>query len=138
CVSVKITGTVPVRDPHSPVEVLPKTDPEAKDPEKARWHGVDVADWEVAIAFGAIHVAWGRPGEHAVQYLQTLLAGGVADAAGILLALIWTAVFLPTLLDPSAAAVLLAKPVPHWSLLIGKYLGVLTFVLFRRRQAPAR
>src|SRR5207244_1971501 len=105
--------------------------PDARDPEKARRHGVDVPDWELSLAFGAIHVAWGRPGENAVQYLQTLLAGGVADAAGILLTLIWTAGFLPTFLDPSAAAVLLAKPVPRWSLLVGKYVGVLAFVLFQ-------
>ena len=56
---------------------------------------------------------------------------GVADTFGILLTLIWTAGFLPTFLDPSAAAVLLAKPVPRWSSLVGKYLGVLAFVLFQ-------
>src|SRR5207248_1034875 len=33
--------------------------------------------------------------------------------------------------DPSAVAVLLAKPAPRWSLLVGKYLGVLVFVLFQ-------
>ncbi len=43
----------------------------------------------------------------------------------------WTAGFLPTFLEPSAASVLLAKPAPRWSLLAGKYLGVLAFVGFQ-------
>src|SRR5262249_32089783 len=47
---------------------------------------------------------------------------------GLLLALVWTAGFLPAFLDPAAATVLLAKPIPRWSLLAGKYLGVVIFV----------
>src|SRR5437588_606804 len=43
-------------------------------------------------------------------------------------ALVWTAGFVPTFLEPSAASVLLAKPAARWQLLLGKYLGVLTFV----------
>jgi hypothetical protein len=42
--------------------------------------------------------------------------------------LIWTAAFLPTFLEPSAVSVLLAKPIPRWSLLAGKYVGVVVFV----------
>jgi hypothetical protein len=38
---------------------------------------------------------------------------------------------LPDFLRPAAASVLLAKPVPRWSLLVGKYLGVLAFVAFQ-------
>ncbi|HMP16921.1 MAG TPA: hypothetical protein PKD72_07870, partial [Gemmatales bacterium] len=34
---------------------------------------------------------------------------------------------LPTLLEPSAASVLLVKPTPRWLLLLGKYLGVVLF-----------
>ena len=49
---------------------------------------------------------------------------------GTLLALIWTAGFLPEFLHPDAASVLLAKPVPRWSLLVGKCLGVLAFLTF--------
>jgi ABC-type transport system involved in multi-copper enzyme maturation permease subunit len=72
-----------------------------------------------------------RDAEDAVHLLQLLLAGGVADALGILLALTWTAGFLPAFLEPSAASVLLSKPAPRWSLLVGKYLGVLAFVAFQ-------
>ena len=41
------------------------------------------------------------------------LAGVVADTAGVLLALLWTAGFLPTFLEPAAVTVLLAKPAPR-------------------------
>src|SRR5262249_33632508 len=58
-------------------------------------------------------------------------AGGVADTLGILLALIFTASFVPAFLEPSSAAVLLAKPVPRWALLGGKFVGVLSFVAFQ-------
>jgi ABC-type transport system involved in multi-copper enzyme maturation permease subunit len=44
---------------------------------------------------------------------------------------LWTAGFLPGFLEPGAVVVLLAKPVPRWSLLAGKCLGVLCFVAFQ-------
>ena len=44
--------------------------------------------------------------------------GILADTAGVLLALLWTAGFLPTFLEPQAVTVLLAKPAPRWSLLV--------------------
>jgi ABC-type transport system involved in multi-copper enzyme maturation permease subunit len=64
-----------------------------------------------------------------VHFLELILAAGVADTLGLLLALVWTAGFLPGFLEPRAVAVLLAKPVSRWALLGGKYLGVLAFVL---------
>jgi ABC-type transport system involved in multi-copper enzyme maturation permease subunit len=50
---------------------------------------------------------------------------------GTLINLIWTAGFLPAFLEPQAATVLLAKPVPRWVLLLGKWVGVLLFVGFQ-------
>src|SRR5262249_2870928 len=100
-------------------------------PEKAKAAGLDVAGCELTLAFGAIRAPMGRDGRDAVRFLQLLLAGGVADAAGVLFALFWTAGFLPTFREPGSASVLLAKPVPRWSLLTGKYLGVLAFVAFQ-------
>src|SRR5580704_8787430 len=47
------------------------------------------------------------------------------DVAGLLLALLWTAGFLPTFLEPAHASILLAKPTPRWQLLVGKFVGVL-------------
>jgi ABC-type transport system involved in multi-copper enzyme maturation permease subunit len=81
------------------------------------------------MAFGAIRIPLGRDDRHTIHFLQLLLAGGVADTLGLLLALIWTAGFLPGFLDPRSVSVLLAKPAPRWMLLLGKYAGVLTFVL---------
>jgi ABC-type transport system involved in multi-copper enzyme maturation permease subunit len=73
-------------------------------------------------------VPLGRDARSAVHFLELILAGGVADTLGLLLALVWTAGFLPSFLDPRSVSVLLAKPTPRWCLLIGKYVGVLTFV----------
>ena len=71
-----------------------------------------------------------RDRRDAVHFVELALAGGVADALGLLLALVWTAGFLPGFLDGRSVSVLLAKPTPRWLLIVGKYLGVLAFVLF--------
>src|SRR5262245_26659827 len=86
---------------------------------------------EVGLAFGAIRIPWTHSRDSAVRFLQMILLGLVADTGGILLALVWTAGFLPSFLEPANASVLLAKPVPRWSLLAGKVLGVLIFVAFQ-------
>lgn len=86
---------------------------------------------ELTLGFGSISVLTDKGTSDALRMLQFFLAGGVADTAGLLLALIWTAGFLPSFLEPSAAAVLLTKPVPRWSLILGKYLGVLAFLTFQ-------
>jgi hypothetical protein len=80
------------------------------------------------LAFGAWQVPLAEGRAHAVRTVEVHLAGWVADAAGLLLALLWTAGFLPSFLEESAVTVLLAKPVPRWGLLAGKVLGVLAFV----------
>jgi hypothetical protein len=80
------------------------------------------------LAFGAWQVPLDAGRAHAVRTVEVHLAGWVADAAGLLLALLWTAGFLPSFLEEHAVAVLLAKPVPRWGLLAGKSLGVLAFV----------
>jgi hypothetical protein len=72
-----------------------------------------------------------RDGEASVRFLQALLALWAAGAVGMLLVVLWTSGFLPEFLQPASATVLLAKPVPRWSLLAGKYLGVLAFVAFQ-------
>ena len=85
----------------------------------------------MTLAFGAVSVNLFRGGEEQVHFLQVLLAKWVAGTIGTLLALIWTAGFLPEFLHPSAASVLLAKPLPRWCLLAGKYVGVLALVAFQ-------
>jgi ABC-type transport system involved in multi-copper enzyme maturation permease subunit len=82
----------------------------------------------MTLAFGAVPFKLFRGSQAAVHFLEVLLAMWVAGAAGTMLALVWTAGFMPEFLQPSAASVLLAKPVPRWSLLLGKYFGVLVFL----------
>jgi ABC-type transport system involved in multi-copper enzyme maturation permease subunit len=128
CLSVGVEGATPLRHPGELPEFLPRQS--GVDPEKATKSGVDLVSGELTLGFGLFHVELGRDAEDAVRFLQLLLAGGVADTAGILLALLWTAGFVPSFLEPSTASVLLAKPVPRWVLLAGKFVGVLAFVAF--------
>jgi hypothetical protein len=128
CLSIGVEGGTKLNHTDGPAEFLPRNDPRAQDPAKAAEHGVDVVGGDLTLAFGAIRIPLGRDAEDSVRFVQALLGLGVADATGLLLVLIWTAGFLPTFLEPSSAAVMLAKPVPRWSLLAGKYLGVLAFV----------
>ncbi|QVL32834.1 ABC transporter permease subunit [Telmatocola sphagniphila] len=94
----------------------------------ARKEGVDIAQGEISIGFGVIKVQVGRDRTDAVRFLQIWLAGAIADTAGIFLALIWTAGFIPSFLEPGSVTVLLAKPVPRWAILLGKFIGVMLFV----------
>lgn len=123
--TVAIAASIPMGAFPVPSAVV---SPEYKQIEAAMRHHVPVVSGRMTLAFGAIPIPLTRDREHAVHFVQLQLAAWVADAAGLLLTLVWTAGFLPTFLDPSAASVLLAKPMPRWSLLAGKYVGVLAFV----------
>jgi ABC-type transport system involved in multi-copper enzyme maturation permease subunit len=97
-------------------------------PARARHEGIETVSGRLTLAFGAVAVPLGRERADAIHFLELVLAGGIGGTLGLLLALVWTAGFAPTFLEPSAASVLLAKPVARWQLLLGKYLGVLVFV----------
>jgi hypothetical protein len=119
CASVGVEGGAPLR-PSGEIELYGGDDQPLTGPNPKPGH--------LTLAFGAIRLALFRDAEAEVHFLVALFAKWVAGAVGTLLVLIWTAGFLPEFLHPSAASVLLAKPVPRWSLLVGKYLGVLVFV----------
>lgn len=120
-----VTGTLPPADA-DPRGLRPRAwDRGMEEVGKA---GARVIDGEVGFGFGAVRVPLARNREDAVAAVQVWLAGAVADTAGVLLALLWTAGFLPTFLEPQSATVLLAKPAPRWAILFGKYLGVVLFV----------
>src|SRR5208282_1650338 len=104
-------------------------DKDAHNEHKLKNSGVTVVEGSLSLAFGAVQVAVARDVRAVVHFFQLILAAGVADTLGLLLTLVWTAGFLPGFLAPQAIAVLLAKPVPRWGLLAGKYIGVLVFVL---------
>jgi ABC-type transport system involved in multi-copper enzyme maturation permease subunit len=146
CLSVGVTGDVVLQGGDEPTFFLPNASARAMapgsgpspgaqslletDPETARSEGVATVSGRMTLAFGAVSFPVSRERGDAVHFLELLLAGGIAGTFGLLIALIWTAGFIPSFLDPSAASVLLAKPVSRAHLLLGKYLGVLTFVGF--------
>jgi ABC-type transport system involved in multi-copper enzyme maturation permease subunit len=97
----------------------------------ARQEGVETVSGRMTLAFGAVSFPVARERADSIRFVELLLAGGVAGTLGVLLALVWTAGFVPTFLEPNAASVLLAKPVARWQLLLAKYIGVLAFVGFQ-------
>ncbi|MCE9564752.1 MAG: ABC transporter permease [Planctomycetes bacterium] len=105
-----------------PLYTRPGMDPKAVD------EGIQVAGGKMTIGFGLFEFEVPKNRADAVKFFQLRLAGILADTAGVLLALLWTGGFLPTFLEPQAVTVLLAKPAARWSLLLGKYLGVVLFV----------
>jgi ABC-type transport system involved in multi-copper enzyme maturation permease subunit len=129
CLSASVSAPASMTPADGTPSFLPRFDKEAQDASKIKRSGVTVADGSLRLAFGAIRVPVARDIHNAVRFLQLILAAGVADTLGLLLTLVWTAGFLPGFLAPQSAAVLLAKPVPRWCLLLGKYAGVLFFVL---------
>lgn len=78
----------------------------------------------LSLGWGVYQVPLWRSDVEAVHWLQVLLARWVAGTIGVLLALLWTAGFLPAFLLPANVTVLLTKPSPRWLLLAGKVLGV--------------
>lgn len=126
CLSVTVEGDANLQPPPDDLPELLPNHPDFK--ELAKQENLPVPSGNVTLAFGAIRAPLGRDRHDAVRFIQYVLAEWVADAGGLLLALIWTAGFLPAFLEPSNAAVLLAKPTPRWALLAGKYVGVLAFV----------
>lgn len=90
--------------------------------------GLRIVDGRVSLGFGLHAYPLRKTRENAAREVQLWLAGVAADTVGVLLALLWTAGFLPTFLEPHAVTVLLAKPAPRWALLAGKYAGVVLFV----------
>ena len=107
---------------------LPTYMPKQEDSATVRAEGIRVVSGEVSLGFGLFKFPIGKNRADSVRLIQLWMAGVLADTVGILLALIWTAGFLPTFLEPHSVTVLLAKPAPRWSLLVGKYLGVVLFV----------
>lgn len=125
CLGIRVTGDEEApRHPHQ----LPTYMPKSQDTQSVRDEGIRVVNGEVSLGFGLFKFPVAKHRIDSVRHIQLWLAGVLADTVGVLLALLWTAGFLPTFLEPHAVTVLLAKPAPRWSLLVGKYLGVVLFV----------
>jgi ABC-type transport system involved in multi-copper enzyme maturation permease subunit len=83
---------------------------------------------KMSLMFGLMDIPFSRTAQSQVHFLLCIFASWIAGTIGVLMALVWTAGFVPESLQPSAASVLLAKPAPRWLFLAGKYLGVVCFV----------
>lgn len=129
CASVSIEAPATLAPPGDNADFLPRHDADARDRERAQRSGVAIAEGTMTLGFGLVELPLARDARQAVHFFQLLLACGVADTCGLLLALIWTAGFLPSFLDGRNIAVVLAKPAPRWLLIGGKFAGVLSFVL---------
>lgn len=130
CLSLSVEGGATLQRPGERPDFLPRNATSGERSKAAR-DGVDIPSGTLKLAFGAFRVPLERDAEDAVRFIQLVLAGTAADTAGLLLALVWTAGFLPAFLAPRAVTVLLTKPVPRSVLLIGKYCGVVAFVAFQ-------
>jgi hypothetical protein len=124
CLGISVDA--PGERPRHPDEI-PDRLPKGFDPNAAA-EGIPESGGTMSLGFGLVEFRVPKFRDDAVRYFQVWLAGIVADTVGVMLALLWTAGFLPTFLEPHAVTVLLAKPAPRWSLLVGKYLGVVLFV----------
>ena len=65
--------------------------------------------------------------------VATVLVEWIADTIlgwiGVIIAIIATAGFFPTLMERGVVEVLLSKPMPRWGLFLAKYLGSMVFLL---------
>lgn len=125
CFGIKVTGDD--EKPRHP-DQLPTYMPKSQNTKAVQDEGIRVVSGEVSLGFGMFKFPIGKNRADSVRLIQLWLAGVLADTVGVLLALLWTAGFLPTFLEPQSVTVLLAKPTPRWALLVGKYLGVVLFV----------
>jgi hypothetical protein len=127
--SVRVSGDMAgTRTDFEVPAFIPKAEADRLGEQKVKTDGVRVVSGEISMGFGLVSLPVGRHRDDSVRHIQLWLAAALADTAGVLLALLWTAGFLPTFLEPQSATVLLAKPAPRWAILVGKYLGVVLFV----------
>jgi ABC-type transport system involved in multi-copper enzyme maturation permease subunit len=125
CFGVSVTGDD--ERPRHP-DQLPTYMPRSENTKAVQDEGIRVVSGEVSLGFGLFKFPVGKHRRDSVRLVQLWLAGVLADTVGVLLALLWTAGFLPMFLEPQSVTVLLAKPTPRWALLVGKYIGVVLFV----------
>ena len=127
CLSVTVSGDISLRNqdepvlflPHARTLQIPSSPAEGKpiasaimtDAETSAREGIETVKGRVTLAFGAVSFPIVRERDDAVFFLELLFAGGIAGTCGLLMLLVWTAGFVPSFLEPSAATVLLAKPV---------------------------
>src|SRR5438067_820545 len=103
CLSVAVVGERPglALPADTSREWMPEREAAKLGPDMVRSEGVDVPTGDLTVGFGTFRVPQTRDRSDAVRFLELLLGGFVADTAGVLLTLVWTAGFLPAFLAPS-------------------------------------
>jgi ABC-type transport system involved in multi-copper enzyme maturation permease subunit len=119
CLSVRIEGFT-ARMPVGEIELF--------GPDGQPFTGRTPQRGHLSLGFGLVRPEVGRDGTGEVLALEMLLAKFLAGGIGIVLALLWTCDFIPSMLRADKAGALLTKPVPRWLLLVGKYLGAVALV----------
>ncbi len=119
CLSIKIDGPMSVKVPDE-IELVNR--------DKKPLTSAGAVLGRMTLGFGLVKVPIFRDVKSEVGFLEAVIARWAAGVAGTLLLLASTAGFLPEFLKPGAASILLAKPIPRWTLLTGKVTGVLVFV----------
>jgi ABC-type transport system involved in multi-copper enzyme maturation permease subunit len=122
CLSVSVEG---------PRTLRPEGESELYGPDHQPLTGANPAPGHMTLLFGVARVELFRDVESEVHFLQAVFGSWVAGVVGVLLALMWTAGFVPESLQANVAAVQMTRPVPRWVILVGKYLGVVLFVAFQ-------
>ncbi len=72
----------------------------------------------------------GQPARQFIVSLESFIASALAGLVGMIIAVIATSGFVPSMLAGGTAHLLLAKPVRRSTLLLGKYVGGVAFVFF--------
>ena len=112
CLSVTFRDPVPTDDPESRLETESGVRPLTRQ----------------SYLFGAVQKKSLHGREYHARETLFMLGGLGAQTVGLLLALTFTAALLPSFVDPNSALILLAKPIPRWGILLGKFLGVIMFL----------
>jgi hypothetical protein len=118
CLSIRVEGPMTIK-PKGEIELMLNNKPLT---------GKGEVLGRMTVGFGLVKVPIFRDVPSEVAFVEALIARWAAGVAGTLLLLASTAGFLPEFLKPGAASILLAKPIPRWTLLTGKVAGVLVFV----------
>lgn len=135
CLGVSVNGELPQLEtrPWEAADLIPQAEAARLqlDASAVRNDGVDVPSGELSLVFGLVRLPLQRQSGQSIRLIQVILAGGLADTVGVLFALLWTASFLPGLLEPGTANILLAKPLPRSLIIAGKFSGILAVVLIQ-------
>src|SRR5262249_15094493 len=82
------------------------------------------------LFFGAVELPMTTGVAPWVGGLESWVVTGMGAGLTMLLATVITAFFVPNMLRKGTIDLLISKPLPRWYLLVCKYIGGLTFMLF--------